>query len=260
MICCSHDAPGAAARGRIASRAAVRSGTLGCRGEPGRLQRLAPAPWPDIPQRPGVRLPHQNALSHAPVEQPVPVGGAFDSPRRRAALRWSRGVSPDGVPPQGVPPGPRPPTRPATIAHTVERPAPGGVGMPRRAWPTTALCARALAGHPATSGRALAASACVVPCLCGITRPCKGRQPGGACAVAGSDNLRGRPCCGECERAGQTRRAGATRRAAPDGSMAARWPARRSPVPPRVVQRGSMPHRQRWRASAWPTAHHEEQH
>jgi hypothetical protein len=38
------------------------------RGEPGQPRRLTPEPWPDIPKRLVVRLPHQQALADASVE------------------------------------------------------------------------------------------------------------------------------------------------------------------------------------------------
>jgi hypothetical protein len=53
------------ATGLPARRGDPHSG-LESRGEPGLLRpRLAPMPWPDIPQRLDVRLPHQEAFFYA---------------------------------------------------------------------------------------------------------------------------------------------------------------------------------------------------
>ena len=49
--------------------------------------------------------------------------------------------------------------------------------MARRAWPAAAPGARALAGHPATPGRALAASADLILCLSENTYPRDGDHP-----------------------------------------------------------------------------------
>jgi hypothetical protein len=61
--------------------------------------------------------------------------------------------------------------------RTVRQPAFGRVfGIPRRAWPTAEPDARALAGHPATPGRALAASESRILCLHTKTCPRKRHQ------------------------------------------------------------------------------------
>jgi hypothetical protein len=82
------------------------------RGEPGPQRRSTPAPWPDMPHPPDARLPHQDALSHASTEQPA------------AAMAITPGARTVG--------GPR-----------------SGAGIPRRAWPAAAPCARAVVGHAA---------------------------------------------------------------------------------------------------------------
>jgi len=117
------------------------------RGEPGPQRRREPAPWPDMLQPPDVRLPHQDALSHASTEQPA------------AAMAITPGAHMAG--------GPR-----------------SGAGIPRRAWPAAAPCARALARHAATPGRALAASGCVISCSDGAACP-RTPAPGPAHAFGG---------------------------------------------------------------------------
>lgn len=150
--------PGAAPAGwrhpqrAIVTSARSRTGPFGgrllrFRGEPGPQRRREPAPWPDMPQPPDVRLPHQDALSHASTEQPA------------AAMAITPGAHMAG--------GPR-----------------SGAGIPRRAWPAAAPCARALARHAATPGRALAASGCVIPCPAGAACP-RTPAPGPAHAFGG---------------------------------------------------------------------------
>jgi len=76
-------------------------GVLGYRGEPGRLWRRAPAPGPDVPTRPDVRLPHQTAVSHGSRGNPTPerarIGGACAHARGcRAPARRGNGAGSAG--------------------------------------------------------------------------------------------------------------------------------------------------------------------
>ena len=81
---------------RTAGRPAFRGRLSGEGGEPDQRQRLAPEPWPDIPQRLGVVLPHPQALSHASPEKPTPESrrGGHQPGARRAPPMAQRHVLP----------------------------------------------------------------------------------------------------------------------------------------------------------------------
>lgn len=66
-------------RGVVCARPGVR-GLLRARGAPGQRRHRTCEPWPDIPQRLDVRVPHQTAVSDAVLGTP-PFGGGMRESR-----------------------------------------------------------------------------------------------------------------------------------------------------------------------------------
>ena len=91
-------------------------GVLGYRGEPGQLWRRAPAPGPDVPTRPDVRLPHQTAVSHGSPDNPTPGPTSGARARMPAGAALPRGAgtgqaAPAVLPPRSIHPRRRPRVR-----------------------------------------------------------------------------------------------------------------------------------------------------